>query len=153
MPNNLVLVTHAEFAKGILTSLELILGNPCPTSVVSVTAAETIPTVAAMIKGAIDSMDPANPTVVLTDIPGGSTTQGAILVSAERPDAYYVAGLNLGLLLEVALLPLDPDPAAREASVAMLRETVEASRSGIGLVDDLTAGAAGVGEDSDSGEL
>ena len=153
MPNNLVLVTHAEFAKGILTSLELILGNPCPTSVVSVTAAETIPTVAAMIKGAIDSMDPTNPTVVLTDIPGGSTTQGAILVSAERPDAYYVAGLNLGLLLEIALLPLDPDPAAREANIALLRETVEASRSGIGLVDDLTAGAAGVGEDSDSGEL
>ncbi len=153
MPNNLVLVTHAEFAKGILTSLELILGNPCPTSVVSVTAAETIPTVAAMIKGAIDSMDPANPTVVLTDIPGGSTTQGAILVSAERPDAYYVAGLNLGLLLEIALLPLDSDPAAREANIALLRETVEASRSGIGLVDDLTADAAGVGEDSDSGEL
>lgn len=153
MPNNLVLVTHAEFAKGILTSLELILGNPCPTSVVSVTAAETIPTVAAMIKGAIDSMDPANPTVVLTDIPGGSTTQGAILVSAERPDAYYVAGLNLGLLLEIALLPLDLDPAAREANIALLRETVEASRSGIGLVDDLTADAAGVGEDSDSGEL
>ena len=153
MPNNLVLVTHAEFAKGILTSLELILGNPCPTSVVSVTAKETIPTVAAMIKGAIDSMDPTNPTVVLTDIPGGSTTQGAILVSAERPDAYYVAGLNLGLLLEIALLPLDSDPAAREANIALLRETVEASRSGIGLVDDLTAGAAGVGEDSDSGEL
>ena len=131
MPNNLVLVTHAEFAKGILTSLELILGNPCPTSVVSVTAKETIPTVASMIKSAIDSMDSANPTVVLTDIPGGSTTQGAILVSAERPDTYYVAGLNLGLLLE----------------------TVEASRSGIGLIDDLTAGAAGVGEDSDSGEL
>ncbi len=153
MPNNLVLVTHAEFAKGILTSLELILGNPCPTAVVSVTAKETIPTVASMIKGAIDSMDPANPTVVLTDIPGGSTTQGAILVSAERSDAYYVAGLNLGLLLEVALLPLDPDPAAHEANVALLRETVEASRSGIGLVDDLTAGAAEVGEDSDSGEL
>ena len=149
MPNNLVLVTHAEFAKGILTSLELILGNPCPTSVVSVTAKETIPTVASMIKSAIDSMDSANPTVVLTDIPGGSTTQGAILVSAERPDTYYVAGL----LLEIALLPLDPDPAAREANVALLRETVEASRSGIGLIDDLTAGAAGVGEDSDSGEL
>lgn len=153
MPNNLVLVTHAEFAKGILTSLELILGNPCPTSVVSVTAKETIPTVASMIKSAIDSMDSANPTVVLTDIPGGSTTQGAILVSAERPDAYCVAGLSLGLLLEIALLPLDPDPAAREANVALLRETVEASRSGIGLIDDLTAGAAGVGEDSDSGEL
>ena len=131
MPNNLVLVTHADFAKGILTSLELILGNPCPTSVVSVTATETIPTVAGMIADAIDSMDPANPTVVLTDIPGGSTTQGAILVSAERPDAYYVAGLNLGLLLE----------------------TIEASRSGIGLIDDLTAGVGDLGGDSESGEL
>ena len=30
MPNNLVLVTHADFAKGILTSLELILGQPLP---------------------------------------------------------------------------------------------------------------------------
>ena len=153
MPNNLVLVTHADFAKGILTSLELILGNPCPTSVVSVTATETIPTVAGMIAGAIDAMDPANPTVVLTDIPGGSTTQGAILVSAERPDAYYVAGLNLGLLLEVALLPLEAGPAARESNLALLRETSEASRSGIGLIDDLAAGVGDLGGDSESGEL
>ena len=153
MPNNLVLVTHADFAKGILTSLELILSSPCPTKVVSVTAAETIPTVAAMIEGAIDAMDPANPTVVLTDIPGGSTTQGAILVSAERPDAYYVAGLNLGLLLEVALLPLDPDPAAREANLALLRQTVEASRAGIGLVADLAGAVPTADIDSESGEL
>ena len=153
MPNNLVLVTHADFAAGILTSLELILGNPCPTSVVSVTATETIPTVARMIEGAIDAMDPANPTVVLTDIPGGNTTQGAILVSAERPDAYYVTGLNLGLLLEVALLPLEAGPAARESNLALLRETIEASRSGIGLIDDLTAGVGDLGGDSESGEL
>lgn len=153
MPNNLVLVTHAEFAQGILTSLELILGNPCPTRVVSVTAKETIPTVAAMIEEAIDAMDPANPTVVLTDIPGGSTTQGALLVSAGRPDVYYVAGLNLGLLLEVALLPLEAGPDQREKSLALIRGAVEASCDGIGLIDDLVGVAPASDTDSDSGEL
>lgn len=153
MPNNLVLVTHAEFAQGILTSLGLILGNPCPTKVVSVTAKETIPTVAAMIEKAIDAMDPANPTVVLTDIPGGSTTQGALLVSAERPNAYYVTGLNLGLLLEVALLPLKAGPDEREESLALLRRAVEVSCDGIGLIDDLVGVAPSSNADSDSGEL
>lgn len=153
MPNNLVLVTHADFARGILTSLELIVGNPCPTAVVSVTTSETIPAVASLIAGALDGMDPANPTVVLTDIPGGSTTQAALLVSAERPDVYFMAGLNLGLLLEVALLPLEPGRQAREHNLELLRAAVEASRAGIGLIEDLTSEAELPEGGADSGEL
>ena len=153
MPNNLILVTHADFGRGILTSIELILGSPCPTRVVSVTASETVPTVASMIEQAIDAADPSNPTVVITDIPGGSTTQGAILVSAERPDAYYVAGLNLGLLLEVALLPLEVGPDAREDNLELLRQAVATSTAGIGLVEDLSSAPGEPSADADSGEL
>lgn len=135
MPNNLVLVTHAGFAEGILSSLKLIMGDPCETAVVSVTATETIPRVASMIEEAIDSLDGSNPTVVLTDIPGGSTTQAALLVRENRPDVVFAAGLNLGMLLEIALLPLSKDDP--EGNAAQVREAVAASKEGIGLLDDL----------------
>lgn len=150
MPNNLVLVTHAGFAEGILSSLKLIMGDPCRTAAVSVTATETVPTVAHMIEEAIDSLDAENPTVVLTDIPGGSTTQAALLVRQSRPDVVFAAGLNLGMLLEIALLPLTREDA--EGNAALVREAIAASKEGIGLLDDLVP-RDGDSPDADSGEL
>lgn len=154
MSNNLVLVTHAGFAEGILTAFELIIGNPCPTSVVSVTMSETVPTVASLIVHAIDAMDSAKPTVVLTDMPGGSTTQGAILACANRPNVYVVTGLTLGLLLEIALLPLRAaDRSTREDNLSLLRKAVDASRAGIGLIEDLTSELKVFSGDPNSEEL
>ena len=134
MANNLVLVTHAGFAEGILSSLRLIMGNPCETAVVSVTATETIDAIAGMIEETIDSLDRENPTVVLTDIPGGSTTQAALLVRESRPDVVFAAGLNLGMLLEVSLLPLVKGDPVGNAS--LVREAAATSKEGIGLLDD-----------------
>lgn len=47
---NMVLVTHADFARGILTSLDLVLGQVGRVDYVSITAKETIPEIASMIE-------------------------------------------------------------------------------------------------------
>ena len=70
---NMVLVTHADFARGILTSLDLVLGQVGHVDYVSITAKETIPEIASMIEEKVTGFGGTDPTVVLTDIAGGST--------------------------------------------------------------------------------
>ena len=69
MTNSFVLVTHAEFASGILSSLRLVLGDTNKAAIVSVTASETVDAIAGRIEGAIDSLSSLGPVVVMTDIP------------------------------------------------------------------------------------
>lgn len=150
MPNNILLVTHARFAEGILTSLELIMGDSCPTKFVSVTTSETIPTIAQRIEDSLAEFDSSLPTVVITDIPGGSTTQAALRVRAEHPDVVFATGLNMGLLLETSLLPLMPGDTAHNEE--LVRQAVNASKEGIGLLSDLVPADAG-DVDGESDEL
>ncbi len=135
MANNILLVTHAKFAEGIITSLKLIMGDACPTKFVSVTASETIPVIAQRIDDAIAGFDQSLPTVVITDIPGGSTTQAALRVRGAHPDVVFATGLNMGLLLEASLLPLVPGDIARNEE--LVRQAVNTSKEGIGLLNDL----------------
>lgn len=131
---NLVLVTHADFAKGILTSLNLVLGQVENVDYVSITAKETIPEIVSMIEKKIMDFGNCDPTVVLTDIPGGSTTQAAMKLLGYGQKVYLVTGLNLGLLLEIALLPLGEGEAPDKG---MLRGAIENSRTSMYLVNDM----------------
>lgn len=156
MSNSLVLASHANLAEGALSALRLIIGDTCPTAYVSVTATETIETVAESIEEAILAVErdgPGNVVLVVTDIPGGSPTQGALRVMEKHPEAYFITGMSLGLLLELSALPLDPSALGREGNLALVRGAVEAARSSEGLLGDLMGGLAAGPVDADSDEL
>ena len=86
-----------------------------------------------MIEDAWKAFGNSAPTILITDIPGGSTTQSAIGILAEHPDFYLVSGLCLGLLLPLAMLELTDD---REASI---RTVLEEARNTLVLVNDVEA--------------
>ena len=146
---NMVLVTHADFARGILTSLDLVLGQVGHVDYVSITAKETIPEIASMIEEKITGFGGTDPTVVLTDIAGGGTTQAAMQLGNRRK-VYLVTGLNLGLLLEIALLPLGE---GEDADKGMLRMAIENSRASMYLVNNLVESQTDTDAPGDLGEL
>ena len=147
---NMVLVTHADFARGILTSLDLVLGQVGRVDYVSITADETVPEIASMIEEKITGFGGTDPTVVLTDIAGGSTTQAAMKLLGNQRKVYLVTGLNLGLLLEIALLPLGE---GEDADKGMLRTAIENSRASMYLVNDLLESQTDTDASGDLGEL
>lgn len=130
---NIVLLTHGDFAKGIVTSLHLVLGEVENLDWISITARETIPEIVQMIEEKIQGFCNEEPTVILTDIAGGSTTQAAMQLLVDERKIYLIAGLNLGLLLEVALLPMN---GADQENKILLRQAVENSRQVICFVND-----------------
>lgn len=129
---NIVLLTHGEFSKGISQSSRFIVGEVKDMTALSITLNESIEETKEMIEMAWESFDNDFPTVIITDLPGGSTTQAAIKLLPEHDDFYLVTGLNLGLLLEVIMLPMTND---RVENLKQLEQVVENARPTITLVD------------------
>lgn len=143
---NLILLTHGEFSKGIAQSCRFILGEVENMTALSITLQETIAETKAMVENAILSFQNDEPTILITDIPGGSTTQAAIQVMTERSDVYLVTGLNLGLLVSLILLQLSDN---RQENLEQIRAVVAEARETILLVNDMQTEAVLM----DDGEL
>ncbi len=135
---NIILLTHGDFSKGIAQSCRFILGEVQNMTALSITLNETVDEVKAMVEEAKAAFDNDEPTILLTDIPGGSTTQAGIRVMAEHRDVYLVTGLNLGLLVSLILLEFSKD---YESNLMAIRHVVAEARETITLVNDMTADA------------
>lgn len=144
----IILVTHGDFAKGILTSLKLVMGTLDYIDFVSIHANETIPEITDMIRKKMSLYEKDTVTVIISDIAGGSTTRAALELLSEKEHTYLITGLNLGLLLEVAMLPLSGDGKTDEEA---LRTAIESSKSTMALVNDRLN--EDLDDESESGEL
>ena len=144
---NIVLVTHGEFATGIVTSLELVYGKSENLETVTIHSSETLKEIIKNIQDKITGFNNNLPTVIITDIAGGSTTQAALEILSSNENTYLLTGLSLGLLLEVVLADMtDSDEENKE----ILREIIENTRQTINFVNDFSENEI---EESDDGEL
>lgn len=144
---NIVLVTHGEFATGIVTSLELVYGKSENLETVTIHSSETLKEIIKNIQDKITGFNDNLPTVIITDIAGGSTTQAALEILSSNENTYLLTGLSLGLLLEVVLADMtDSDEENKE----ILREIIENTRQTINFVNDLSENEM---EESEEGEL
>lgn len=133
---NIILLTHGEFSKGIAQSCRFILGDVPNLTALSITLDESVEQTKAMIEDAWKAFGNSDPTILITDIPGGSTTQSAIGILSGHPDFYLVSGLCLGMLLSLAMLELTDD---REENLRNIRAVVEEAKDTLLLVNDVEA--------------
>lgn len=131
--NNIILLTHGEFSKGIAQSCRFILGEVPNLTALSISLDETIDEASEMIVNARAAFENDEQTILITDIPGGSTTQAAIRVLAEQPDLYLVTGLNLGLLAALLMLDLTDNESENRQRIRMV---IAQARDTIMLVND-----------------
>ncbi|MDD3173702.1 MAG: hypothetical protein PHF63_08590 [Herbinix sp.] len=131
---NIIILTHGDFSKGIAQSSRYILGTVDNMTALSITLNETIQEIQNMIESAWKDFNNEEPTIIVTDLPGGSTTRTAIQCVAEHKDFYLISGLNLGLLLELIMLDLTKDD---QTNLELLRSIVENARESITLVNDI----------------
>lgn len=130
----IILVTHGDFAKGILTSVKLVMGETDYIEFVSISARETIPEITGMIKAKMKPYSRDAVTVIISDIAGGSTTRAAMELMDTEKSIYLITGLNLGLLLEIAMLPLCGE---QQSDRQALKNAIESSKNTMSLVNDL----------------
>ena len=134
LSKNMILLTHGDLATGIIQSAQLILGKIPNLFSISIGLDETVEDIINEIKKIEASFFEEKPIIIVTDIPGGSTTQAAIKVIEGQKDKYLITGLNLGLLLTLVTLPLTKD---RTDNLIKLKNAVLEAKNTIQIVDDL----------------
>jgi len=130
----MILLTHGDLATGIIQSAQLILGKIPNLFSISIGLDETVEDIINEIKRIEASFFEEKPIIIVTDIPGGSTTQAAIKVIEGQKDKYLITGLNLGLLVTLVTLPLTKD---RTDNLIKLKNAVLEAKNTIQIVDDL----------------
>ena len=134
LSKNMILLTHGDLATGIIQSAQLILGKIPNLFSISIGLDETVEDIINEIKRIEASFFEEKPINIVTDIPGGSTTQAAIKVIEGQKDKYLITGLNLGLLLTLVTLPLTKD---RTDNLIKLKNAVLEAKNTIQIVDNL----------------
>ena len=134
LSKNMILLTHGDLATGIIQSAQLILGKIPNLFSISIGLDGTVEDIINEIKKIEASFFEEKPIIIVTDIPGGSTTQAAIKVIEGQKDKYLITGLNLGLLLTLVTLPLTKD---RTDNLIKLKNVVLEAKNTIQIVDNL----------------
>lgn len=130
MMKHIVLLTHGHLCEGFASALQVISGSDNPLTLLCMEAQDSPDTMHSQVHQVLERFPAADPVILMTDIPVGSTTQIAIPFLEDYANLYIVTGLNLGLLLEVALNPMEDDVST------ILREAVEASRQTLLFIND-----------------
>lgn len=118
--------SHAYLAKGILSSLELIMGHQDNVKVLCAYTQDDFD-IKQEIKNHIDALSCHDELIVVTDVLGGSVNNEFMSVlGGTDKNVYLVAGLNLALLMSLAARK-DEDTATE----ALITECVEEAKETI----------------------
>jgi fructoselysine and glucoselysine-specific PTS system IIA component len=96
-----LIATHGTFAKGIHSSLEIIMGIPENVFLIQAYTGEN-KSLKEEISSVLEKISKEDELIVFTDLMGGSITN-QILQYALKENVYIISGFNLPLLLDILL--------------------------------------------------
>jgi len=97
-----LILTHGKFAEGIADSLRMIAGEQDITPL-CILDDDSPKEVESRLMAYLDQTKPDDTVIIMTDIPGGSSTKSALPLIQTHENVHVVTGLNLALLLEIVL--------------------------------------------------
>ncbi len=139
--NQIVLASHGGLADGARDTLDMIIGDVSNVHTISL-ARDDKDQIEDRALALIDSFDPSDAVYVLTDMLGSSVNNQMVSLKAKRPEVTVISGMNLPLILEIAL---SDEP----LSEAALVEVIKQSRAGIQDIAALMRATAQQEEEDD----
>ena len=98
----IILVGHGNFGTGMLSSLELLSGTPEYCKAIDFLSGMTQEDLEEQVLALVHA-EGWTKTVLLTDVVGGTPFKAAVKLSLEDPEIRVIAGINLPVLLQLAV--------------------------------------------------
>ena len=130
MMKHIVLLTHGHLLRRLRFCTAGHFSSDNPLTLLCMEAQDSPDTMHSRVHQVLERFPAADPVILMTDIPVGRRRRSRFRFWKTTPTLYIVTGLNLGLLLEVALNPMEDDVST------ILREAVEASRQTLLFIND-----------------
>lgn len=121
-------ITHALLAKGLKSASELIMGTQ-EQLIAYCAYLDPDQDVCAEVVEKVKHIE--DEVIVITDILGGSVNT-AMMPLLEHPNVHIVTGANLGLILQLLMLPKDCD------LKTAITQAIEQARQGIAYVNEIS---------------
>lgn len=96
----ILLITHGDFAKGIVDSMEMICGPQDNLRTLSLRIADDVEVFAEEIKNTVAEMNDGSGVLILTDLLGGSPANMVCRFLLQETAAECLSGLNFPMLIE-----------------------------------------------------
>ncbi|MEA4875883.1 PTS sugar transporter subunit IIA [Anaerorhabdus sp.] len=125
-----LIISHGNFAIGIADTLKLFLGENHPFHAISAYTNGN-DNIDEMIAAFMDTVAEEDELLICSDISGGSVNQ-KMMTYLNRPKTYILAGMNLPMLLQLAMIAQD-----REITIDDCRLCISEAKEGLVLVNDL----------------
>ncbi len=100
---NLLVITHGDFADGLVDAMQLIIGPQEGIQTLSLKETDAIDLLGERVQTAVQELDQGQGVLVLVDLLGASPFNISARLSMENKNVDVVTGVNLPMLLETAM--------------------------------------------------
>lgn len=109
--NQVILASHGGLATGALDTVRMIVGDAPNVHAVTLERGDKSP-ITTKVEGLVKGFSPSDSVYVLTDMLGSSVNNSMVEYQAEHPGVTVIAGMNMPLILTLALSDKALDAAA-----------------------------------------
>ena len=100
---NLLVITHGEFADGLVDAMQLIIGPQEGIQTLALKETDAIDLLGERVQAAVQELDQGEGVLILVDLLGASPFNISARLSMENKNVDVVTGVNLPMLLETAM--------------------------------------------------
>jgi fructoselysine/glucoselysine PTS system EIIA component len=120
---NFLIATHGQFARGVKSSLDIIIGQTENLFLIEAYVEEN-KGIESEMEAILKNIGERDELIIFTDLLGGSITN-QVLRSTQGRNVHVVSGFNLALLIEVLMAGADiPAPEVIESAIANAKEQI-----------------------------
>lgn len=99
----IVVVSHGNMAEGMMDAARMIVGEMEGVATVSLKESDAVEDLISRIETAVDEVDQGDGTLILVDAFGASPFNASARLAMNRKNIEVVSGMNLPMLLELAV--------------------------------------------------
>ena len=121
--NKIILASHGGMSAGVKDTVQMVLGD-LPNLYTAATERDETESILTVVRRLLDGFEASDQVYILTDVLGGSVNNDMMTLLGEYPDLTIICGMNLSLVLALAMVNEPLSPGELENVIGQAREQI-----------------------------